>query len=356
MSDGGGGGGDEETLGAALSRPLAPRLRLIYREGGGTVHLDWPLARLRESLADAAGLVWMDVDDRYADLVEVEALFRDVFGFHPLAIDDALRESNVAKLDDWGDYLYGVFQCVGFDGESLEITLDELDFFLGPNFLVTYHSVGMKLLDDLRDRIGRDGGQRLRHGADHLLYHLLDLGVAGYMPAYEALDEAIDRVQDEILDGPHGGNLQRIIRIKHASMRLHRAILPQREVLNRLARDEHAVIDRKDRVYFRDVYDHLVRLHDISETLRDLIAGALDIYLTAVSNRTNEVMKTFTLVTVLFLPLNFVVGFFGMNFFGDNIALRDLGLSHGLLFAAICGSLVAAPWGLWIWSRWRGWF
>jgi magnesium transporter len=163
------------------------------------------------------------------------------------------------------------------------------------------------------------------------------------MPAYEALDEAIDRVQDEILDGPHGGNLQRIIRIKHASMRLHRAILPQREVLNRLARDEHAVIDRKDRVYFRDVYDHLVRLHDISETLRDLIAGALDIYLTAVSNRTNEVMKTFTLVTVLFLPLNFVVGFFGMNFFGDNIALRDLGLSHGLLFAAI-------------WSRWRGWF
>jgi magnesium transporter len=345
-----------EAVPGTAGRPLAPRLRLIYRDGPGSVHLDWPAARLGEALGDPKGVVWMDVDDRYADLVEVEAMFRDVLGFHPLAIDDALRESNVPKLDDWGGYLYGVFHCIGFDGDRLDVTLDELDFFLGPNYLVTYHSVGMSLLDDLRDRIERDQGQRLRNGADHLLYHLLDLGVAGFMPAFEALDEAIDRVQDEVLEGPHGGNLQRIIRIKHASMLLHRAILPQREVLNRLARDEHAVIDRKDRVYFRDVYDHLVRLHDISETLRDLIAGALDIYLTAVSNRTNEVMKTFTLVTVLFLPLNFVVGFFGMNFFGDNIVLGDLGLPHGLLFATICGSLVTAPWVLWAWSRWRGWF
>src|SRR5205823_144576 len=109
--------------------------------------------------------------------------------------------------------------------------------------------------------------------------------------------------------------------IKRSAMRLHRIIAPQREAFNRLARDLYSQIDAKDRVYFRDVYDHLVRLHDITEGLRDLIAGALDTYLSSTANRTNDVMKTLTIVSVLFLPLNYLVGFFGMNFFGDNIAL-----------------------------------
>jgi magnesium transporter len=115
-------------------------------------------------------------------------------------------------------------------------------------------------------------------------------------------------------------------------------------------------VDARDQVYFRDVYDHMVRLHDVSETLRDLISGALETYFSAISNRTNEVMKALTIVTVLFLPLNFMVGFFGMNFFGDNIHLDTLKVSHTLAFGLILTMMALGAWGMWAWARWRGWF
>jgi magnesium transporter len=333
-----------------------PRIRVVYRPASGAVQLDWPVGRIAEALADPGGVLWVDVYDREGSVSEVESLFREVFRFHPLAVDDALNESNSPKLDDWGEYLTTVFHVIDFNPDTDEVVVHELDAFLGRNYLVTYHGEPLASLDFLRSLVERDGGQRLEVGADHLLYLLLDAGVADYLPAFEHLDEAIDAAQDEVLDGPSTRTLHKIMQVKRSALRLHRILIPQREVLNRLARDEYRQIDPKDRVYFRDVYDHLVRLHDISETLRDLISGALDTYLSALSNRTNEVMKTLTLVTVLFLPLNFVVGFFGMNFFGDNIHLNELHFSHTLMFAVICASMLAAPWAMWIWARMRGWF
>lgn len=336
--------------------PTSPRFRVVVRDADGTLHLDWPLGDLAAVLATPEATVWLDIDDRNGDLAGVEELFHDLFHFHPLAIEDALQETNNPKLDDWGEYLYLVFHAMDFDAESLAARNSELDVFLGRNYLVTYHGDPLPMLDSLRRLIERDGGQRLALGSDHLLYHLLDLGVDAYLPAFEHLDDAIDAVQDEVLAHPTQAVIRKIMRIKHAALKLHRALPPLREILNRLARDEYAPIDARDRVYFRDVYDHLVRLHDISETLRDLIAGALDTYLSALSNRTNEVMKALTIVTVLFLPLNFVVGFFGMNFFGDNIHLDSLGIPHAALFALICVSMLVAPWAMWTWARWRRWF
>jgi magnesium transporter len=340
----------------APERRVAPRIRILYRDASGTAHLDWPAGKLAEALADPGATVWVDVYDKESGLGEVESLFRDVFRFHPLAVEDALTESNSPKLDDWGEYLYGVFHTIDFDPDTDRVVTAELDFFLGRNYLVTYHAEPMEIVDGLRTLAERDGGQRLEMGADHLLYVLLDTGVAAYLPAFEHLDETIDAAQDEVFARATPRTLQKIMGVKQSALRLHRILIPQREVLNRLARDEYPQIDRKDRVYFRDVYDHLVRLHDISETLRDLITGALDTYLSATSNRTNEVMKTLTIVTVLFLPLNFVVGFFGMNFFGDNIHLDELRFPHVQIFLGVCLSMLAAPLALWIWARRRGWF
>lgn len=338
------------------SRGPGPRMRVAFRAASGQVHLDWPAGHIAKALAELGGVIWLDIYDRDASLSEVEVLFREVFRFHPLAIEDALTDSNSPKLDDWGEYLLTVFHAIEFNADTDRVVVHELDAFLGRNFLVTYHSEPLAVVDNLRAQLERDNGQRMEMGADHLLYLLLDAGVAGYLPAFEHLDETIDEAQDEVLSAPSPQTLNRIMHVKRSALRLHRILIPQREVLNRLARDEFPQIDQKDRVYFRDVYDHLVRLHDISETLRDLVSGALDTYLSAVSNRTNEVMKTLTIVTVLFLPLNFVVGFFGMNFFGQNIELGPLGVSHAWLFAIICVSLLAAPWSMWIWARVRRWF
>lgn len=335
---------------------LAPHVRIVYRDAAAKIHPEWPLSRAREALGEPEGTLWIDIEDRAGDTSELESLFQATFGFHPLAIEDALSQSNLPKLDDWGTYLYTVFHAIDLVPDSLEIRVRELDIFLGPNYIVTYHTETIDFLEDLRRHVQNDGGNRIGAGADHLLYELLDLGVSRYMRAIERLDELIDSVQDEVLASPSPETMRSILGVKQAAMRLHRVLLPQREVLNRLARDSYTLIDARDRVYFRDVYDSLVRLHDISETLRDVIAGALDMYLSAVANRTNEVMKTLTIVTVLVLPLNFVVGFFGMNFFGENIHLDTLKLPHMLLFVTICLGMLAAPWGIWFYARWRRWF
>ena len=189
-----------------------------------------------------------------------------------------------------------------------------------------------------------------------MLYDLLDMGVSEFMPAVEHLDDAIDQAQDEVFRRPTPATLQKIFRVKRSALRLHRILIPQREVLNRLARDPYPQIDDQDRVYFRDVYDHLVRLHDISETLRDLISGAMDTYLSAVSHRSNEIMKVLTIVTVMFLPLNFIVGFFGMNFFADTLAFTGPRWPNTFMFWSSVLIMASTPFALWYWGRGRGWF
>jgi magnesium transporter len=335
----------------------APTIQIIYRSSSGAVTRGWPVERIGEALSDARGTLWVDVqaDKETTDLTSVESLFRDVFHFHPLAIDDALAETHLPKVDDWGDYLFSVFYAIEFEPSSQHLNLCELDIFLGTNYLVTYHVREMPTVAAVWRLLERDTVDRLARGPDHLLYLIIDHGVGDYLTIIEKLDEAIDEAQEEVFHRPSPQTLQQIFRVKRSALKLHRVISPQREVINRLARDEYRQIDAPDRVYFRDVYDHLVRLHDITETLRDLISGALDTYLSAISNRTNDIMKTLTIVTVMFLPMSFLVGFFGMNFFGDTLALRA-SLPRAFLFWGSCLLMASTPFLIAAWAKRRGWF
>lgn len=263
-------------------------------------------------LEKAAGLLWVDVE---ANEIQIdEALLRDVFGFHPLAVDDALQESHVPKVDDWGEYLYIVTHAVEFSTLTHDVQTRELDIFLGKHYIVTHHDEPIPAIERAWVSVFLDE-RHLRLGPDHLLYRILDEVVASYMPVVDSLDDEIDQAEDQVFGEPTPHVLNHIFKLKRAVLTLRRILGPQREVLNRLARDDYAVIDRRDRVYFRDVYDHLVRLHDITESIRDLISGALDSYLSVVNNRMNDIMKTLTIVTTLFMPISFLTGFFGMNFF-----------------------------------------
>jgi magnesium transporter len=339
---------------AAVTRS-APTMRVVYRASHGEIHYDWPPEQIAEALADSAGTVWVDIFDRDSNTALVEPLLRDVFHFHPLAIEDALQETHVPRVDNWDQYLYLVFHSIEFEAGETDLKLHEIDCFLGLNFLVTYHTGPLRCLEQLRNSLGRDDGRRMSSGADHVLYLILDQLVADYLPVIEHLDDAIDSAQDEVFAAPTTRTLYRIFEVKRAALRLHRTLIPQREVLNRLARDQYDQIDPQDRVYFRDIYDHTVRLHDISETLRDLISGALDTYLSAISNRTNEVMKTLTMVTVMFLPMSFLAGFFGMNFFGETLAFHSE-LPRSLLFWSTCLVMLLTPAAIALWARHRGWF
>lgn len=315
-------------------------VRLVYRDSAGAIHFDWPAGRIPDALADEGGNLWVDLFDPGPDpSPRAEALLRDVFRFHPLAVEDALKDSHVPRVDDWTEYLYVVFHSIDFDPETDHLRLHEVDIFLGRNYLVTYHNEPLGFLERDRRNIERDPANRMRHGSDHLLYRFLDAAVDEYMPAIEHLDEAIDEAQEQVFRRPKPDTLQTIFRVKRSGMKVHRVLSPQREVLNRLARDAYAVIADEHRVYFRDVYDHVVRVHDLTENLRDLVSGALDTYLSAISNRTNDIMKMLTIVTVMFLPMTFLTGFFGMNFFGENLAFQTP-LPRGLIFGATCVVMV----------------
>jgi magnesium transporter len=338
---------------ASLGRAV---LKIVYRDGAGVLHTDWPPEKIAAALEDPHGLAWVDIqgpDEHHDD--GTDAWLTSVFDFHPLAVEDALRECHIPKVDDWGAYLYIVFHVARIEPGTDALRLDELDVFLGRRYLVTYHVGPMAILDHDRQNIERDPRDRLRHGADHLLYRFLELAIDQSLEAIEELDDRVDAVQNDVLASANPKTLHRIFRIKRSAIRLHKTLGPQREVLNRLARDPFAPVQAKHRVYFRDLYDHAVRIHDISESLRDLIAGTLETYLSVISNRTNDIMKTLTIVTVMFMPMSFLVGFFGMNFFGEALGL-PWRMPRVALFIASCVFMAISPCFIWIYARRKKWF
>jgi magnesium transporter len=320
-------------------------IRTLYRSGKGGFTIDVPATHWRVALRDMDGLLWVDFGEEAPEVLE--PMLRDIFGFHALAIDDALREAHVPKIDNWGEYLYAVLHGVRFNPETLELTTREVDVFLGQHFLVTHHRWPVEAVDRLWDTCQSDQ-RRLERGADYLLYELLDLLTADYMPVIDTMDATIDHVEDEVFSNPSPHTLNTIFSLKRAALHLRRIIGPQREVLNRLARDTYSMIDAEDRIYFRDVYDHLVRLVDLNDSLRDLIGGALDTYLSVTSNRINEVMKILTVFTALFMPISFLAGFFGMNFVGIPFGSNALLIGGVTLMATV-------PLGMYFWFRHRGW-
>lgn len=297
-------------------------------------------------------LLWVDFSGEAPEACEP---ILKQFGFHPLAIDDALQETHSPKIDDWGEYLYVVLNYMNLHPNpqsAWEIEIDEVDIFLGPNYVITHHDYPLPALDETWAACHRDL-RNFQAGADHLLYKIMDNIVAAYMPLVEEIDQAIDEIEDEIFDRPEPYTLERLFALKRALLAMRRILLPQREVLNKLARDDYRVIDARDRVFFRDIYDHLVRLHDLNESLRDLVGGALDTYLSVVNNRMNEVMKTLTIITTLFMPITFVTGFFGMNFFEPVAHL--LGWTSRELFLLTLLLLLLLPIGMYFWMRRRTW-
>jgi magnesium transporter len=332
---------------------LIAMIRILARLPNGVFRSDVQPSELAALRADPNVLIWVDLMPQGEEEHAAERLLLEQFAFHPLAIDDALRESHVPKVDDWHEYIYVVLHAVRLDSASKRLQTQELDLFVGKNYLVTHHADAIASLDRIWAGVCREQ-RRLASGTDNVLYQIIDAIVADYMPLVDQLDDWIDEVESEIFKKPTAQTLARILRQKRRLVSLRRSLSTLREVLNRLARDDYEVIDPQDRVYFRDVYDHVVRLYDIVESMRDLVSGSLDIYLSVTSNRINETMKTLTIVNVIFLPLSFMVGFFGMNFFGEEFALHPH-TAGGWLFWLIIALMLVVPPTMYAWMRLRKW-
>jgi magnesium transporter len=326
-------------------------IRSLYYTSQDGLRTNLKVEEYSEALQNPDGVLWVDFEGSPPE--KDEPILREIFHFHPLAIDDALQESHVPKVDDWVDYLYIVLHAVTYtQNNGGDIDTLELDIFLGQNYMVTHHDQPIQAVDRIWGVLERDT-RYLQNGADHLLYRLADEVVASYMPVVEQIDDEIDLTEDQLFDRPSNDTLERIFQLKRATLHLRRIIGPQREVFNRLARDDNQVIDARDRVYFRDIYDHLVRIHDLTESIRDLVSGTLDTYLSVINNRMNDIMKTLTIITTLFMPLSFVAGFFGMNFFNP-VAPFDAWTGYPAFYIAMIGMLLV-PVVMFAWMRRRGW-
>ncbi len=326
-------------------------IRSLYYKPGQPIRTNIPPTEFPRLIRDRRGTLWVDFIGEAEH--DAELILRS-FGFHPLAIDDALQETHTPKVDDWGDYLYLVLNILNYKQENgmFEAEIDELDIFLGQNYVITFHDQLLTAVEDTWVACQRD----IRHvqdGADHLLYRIVDSLVMSYMPLVEQIDAQIDQIEDEIFGKPHPEILERIFALKRLLLTMRRILLPQREVLNKLARDDYRVIDPKDRIFFRDIYDHLVRLHDLNESLRDLVSGALESYLSVTNNRMNEIMKVLTIITTFFMPITFITGFFGMNFFEPVAKL--IGWTSQQAFIVTMAFVVGLPITMYFWMRKRTW-
>lgn len=288
-------------------------IRSIYFPSKGAPQKNLPVDALSNALADADGLLWLSLEHAESD--EINLILRDTFHFHPLAIEDCFTDGvEPPKIDDYGNYLFIVAAAILTDNDFSSLETRELNIFLGSNYVVTnYLGEAMLPIETVWNQLERD--ERLHeNGADFLCHAILDVLVDNLMPLLDRMDEEIEYLEDLVLSKPNPSTLERILTLKHAIMSLRRIISPLREMVNRLSRDEFPMIDRQSRIYFRDIYDHLVRIQDMSESIRDIVSSAQDIYLNSTSLRLNEVMKALTIVSTIFLPMSFFAGVYGMNF------------------------------------------
>jgi len=285
----------------------------LYFPSDRSLQWDLPENQLKEALVDDKGLLWVSLEN--PSTAEFQSILGDLFHFHPLAIEDCQSTGfQTPKVDDYGEYLFIVVLGLSFNQTKSELVTEEFDLFLGKNYVVTsFNSPRMPAVEKLKQRLKRDE-RLLTNGADSLCHALIDIIVDDYSEPLEILESELETLEDSVLSKPQAETLEKILHLKHSIMAVRRVVAPQREIINHLSRDDYPLIDLQSRLYFRDIYDHLVRVYDWVDILRDMATNALEVYLNATSLRLNEVMKALTIVSTIFLPLAFVAGVYGMNF------------------------------------------
>jgi magnesium transporter len=291
-------------------------------------------------------LRWIDLKAQDAAQLQVLA---ERFKFHPLTIEDCSHFDQRPKLEGYGDYLFLVTHGFRISAvEEEEIDSLELHTFLAERYLVTVHAEPIPALETVWKRVEGDGAL-LRRGTDFVSYLIADAVVDTFFPLLDEIAERIDDIEDAVLGHSDESQLHDIFRLKRSLVTLRKVISPQRDVFALIAKRSEDRIAERTAIYFRDVYDHLLRIHESVEAARDLLGNALDAYLWSASQRTNEIMKRLTLLSAVFLPLAFITGFFGQNF-------TDLPYGSKTLLAAMLVSCALVPTGMMYFFLRSKWF
>ena len=297
--------------------------------------------------AEAPPVSWVNVDGLH-DVSIIEAV-GDRFGIHRLALEDVLSTSQRPKVEDYEGHSLIVLQMLFFDPEAESLTSEQVSLILGSTYVFSFQEREGDVFEPVRQRLRAGKGKLRTMGADYLAYTLIDAIVDSYFKILEDVGDRIEELEEQVFDEPQIEILHRVHRLRRETLVLRRAIWPLREALGLMYRGEVETITEPTQVFFRDVYDHSVQVIDAVETLREVLAGAMDLYMSGVSNRMNEVMKVLTVISTIFIPLSFFAGLYGMNF----AYMPELGVRWAYpALLVVMGSLAAGM--LWFFRR-RGW-
>jgi magnesium transporter len=261
---------------------------------------------------DKPSVTWINIDGVHQ--VEVMEKIGAHFGIHSLILEDIMHTVQRPKMEDFEDYIFVVVKMIYHDEREDEIKAEQVSVILGTNFVISFQEKEGDVFDHVRERIRKNKGRIRKMKPDYLAYSLIDTIVDHYFIVLEKLGEKIESMEEELVTNPTPSTLQTIHTLKRELIFLRKSIWPLREVISALERGESTLIDESTGIYLRDVYDHTIQVIDTIETFRDMVSGMLDIYLSSISNKMNEVMKVLTIIATIFIPLTFVAGIYGMNF------------------------------------------
>ena len=317
-----------------------------YMTPDGELKINLKADQLKSIYDSNNGLLWVDISELNN---EDRQLLLETFKFHPLTIEDCVSTNiHPPKVDDFGEYLFMILHGVNYAVESEVVDTAELSVFLGSNYVVTSHNYSILSIDSVKQMVERDG-RPMRQGTDFLTYSIIDALVDNVLPTLDKMTEIVENIEEQVIHQPQQSILEATLKLRRSSVRLHRVMAPQREVLNRLSRSDCNLIGDNTRIFYRDIYDHIVRIEDLNQTVRDMTDNALTTYISSISNKQNEVMKILSIVAAIFLPLSLITGIFGMNF--TNMPELELSWGYYAVVGFIGFAILIVLWIFWA----RGW-
>jgi magnesium transporter len=324
----------------------------LFEYGGESDVLEREISVLRECVPfkDEPLISWLNVEGVHQ--AEVIEEIGTNLGIHPLVMEDILNTSQRPKIEDFDEYIYIVLKMLYWNEGQSEVESEQVSFILGDGYVITFQEgdeAGKDVFDPVRVRIRGGKSRIVKRGADYLVYSLLDAIVDHYFVILEHLGEQVTDLEEELVTDPTTDTLQLIHDLKRELVFLRKYVWPLREVISRLEKEETDLIEESTSIYLRDVYDHTIQVIDTIETFREMISGMLDIYLSSISNKMNEVMKVLTIIATVFIPLTFIAGIYGMNF----VYMPEIQWRFGYFFVLFIMALIFI--GMIIYFRRRRW-
>ncbi len=256
-------------------------------------------------------VTWINIDG-ISDTETISKIGKN-FDLHPLVLEDILNTDQRPKIEDYDDYIFIVLKMLRHD-ENNKLSIEQISFILTRNVVISFQETKGDVFNAIRERIRKNKGRIRKMGADYLIYSLIDSIVDNYFLILEKVSEKIEIIEDKLIENPEPELVQEIHKLKREMIFVRKSIWPLREIINSLLREESKLIRKTTNVFLKDLYDHTIQIIDTAETFRDMISGMLDIYMSSISNKMNEVMKVLTIFAAIFIPLTFIAGVYGMNF------------------------------------------